>query len=96
MNQRAFTLSSMNPGTALRSAHVAGREFWEVLSRHPQAAPMKQIAKHRVLSATQIFQSESLAGYTARKLSYLTPNIADERRRSAQRGGVRSTGWLAK
>ena len=74
MNQRASTLSSTNPGTALRSAHAAGCEFWEVLSRHPQAAPMKQIAKHRVLSTTQVFQSESLAGYTARKLSYLTPN----------------------
>ena len=74
MNQRAFTLSSTNPGTMLRSAHVAGREFWELLSRHPQAAPIKQLAKHRVLSATQVFQSESLAEYPTRKLSYLTPN----------------------
>ena len=74
MNQRAFSPFSMNSGTALRSVQVAGREFWEVLSRHPQAAPMEQIAKHRVLSATQVFQSESLAEYPARKPSYLTPN----------------------
>ena len=55
---------------------------------------MKQIAQHSVLSATQIFQSESLVGYPARKLSYLTPNVASEGRRSAQHGGVPSTGWL--
>ena len=35
---------------------------------------MKQMAKHIVLSATQVFQSESLAEYPARKLSDLTPN----------------------
>ena len=96
MNQRTFTLSSMNSGTAPQSAQVAGREFWEMLSRHPQAAPMKQIAKHIVLSATRVFQSESLAEYPARRLSYLTPNapMSGAEARSAE-ASAPLAGWAS-
>ena len=55
---------------------------------------MKQIAKHIALSATTVFQSELFDEQTATKLLNLTPNIASEGRRSAQHGGVPSTGWL--
>ena len=55
---------------------------------------MKQIAKHLASSATPVSQSELFDEQPATKLLLLTSNVASEGRRSAQHGGVPSTGWL--
>ena len=55
---------------------------------------MKQIAKHIALSDAPVFQSELFDEQTTTVLWLLTSNIASEGRRSAQHGGVPSTGWL--
>ena len=55
---------------------------------------MKQMAKHIALSATPVFQSELFDEQTTTMLLLLTSNVASEGRRSAQHGGVPSTGWL--
>ena len=55
---------------------------------------MKQIAKHIALSATPVALSDLFDERTATMLLLLTSNVASEGRRSAQHGGVRSTGWL--
>ena len=55
---------------------------------------MKQIAKHIALSDAPVFQSELFDEQTATMLLLLTSNVASEGRRSAQHGGVPSTGWL--
>ena len=65
-----------------------------MLSRHLSSEPIKQIAKHLDLSAKPALQSNLFAEIAVARLSILTPNIASEGRRSAQHGGVPSTGWL--
>ena len=46
------------------------------------------------VSATPVFQSQLVDEQTATMLLLLTSNVASEGRRSAQHGGVPSTGWL--
>ena len=50
MSHRAFTLSFMAFCVLRQCAWIAADQFWEALSRLVGSLPMKQIAKHILLS----------------------------------------------
>ena len=59
------------------SPQCAGRvvdQLLEMLSRHLSSTPIKQIAKHLVLSARPAFQSDSFVEIIVARLWILTPN----------------------
>ena len=93
MSHRAGSLFEI-PGVSSQYAGRAVHQLLEMLSRHLSSTPIKQIAKHLVLSARSAFQSDSFVEIIVARLWILTPNVASEGRRSAQHGGVPSTGWL--